>query len=247
MFPSLSVLHRRSELMRHRVGLILPSKSIFLEPFLYRVSPPLLTFHSTRVLLRETSPEAVAEMHQGIECASRLIQEVSPHAVLFACASGSFVKGAGFDQEIQAGIEKITGAPTLVASLTMVVALKYLNVKRVALATAYIDRVTDLEVKFLEENGITVVSSKGLGLSGAAIREQEPETISKLILEVDRPEAQGIFVSCANLRAHEILDDMEQRLSKPVLSTNQTLLWHLLMTLKYNTPIKGLGCLLEKL
>ena len=233
--------------MQHRVGLILPSKSIFLEPFLYQVAPSALTFHSTRVLLRETSPEAVEEMHQGIEYASKVIQEVAPHAVLFACASGSFVKGAGSDQELQTKIQKVTGAPTLVASLTMVVALKHLNIRRVALATAYTDRVTDLEVTFLEENGITVVSSKGLGLSGAPIREQDTETISRLIREVDRREAQGVFVSCANLRAHEILDRMEQHLSKPVLSTNQTLLWHLLVTLKYKTPIKGYGSLLAKL
>ncbi len=234
-------------LNRHRVGVLLPSKSIYLEPFLYKAAPAQFSFHFTRLLLRETTPEALGEMALGIEEAARLIQEVDPDVILFACASGSFVKGRDADQEIKSRIEKITGVPVLVASMAMTKALHHLKIRRVALATPYIDEVTSLETEFLEKNGFTVVSAKGLGLSGARIRDQEPDTLSRLIQEVDHPEAEGIFVSCANLRVHDILDGMERLVSKPVLSTNPTLLWNLLVTANCRVPIRGFGRLLEDL
>jgi maleate cis-trans isomerase len=198
-------------------------------------------------MLRETTPEALEEMDQGVEHAAMLIKEVTPHAVIFACTSGSFIKGPGSDEEIKSTIEKITEAPAIVASTSMVKGLKHLQIERVALATPYRDEVTDLEVKFLEGYGFRIVSSKGLGLSGAPIRDQDADVVSHLIREVDRPEAQGIFVSCSNFRALEVLYEMENMLSKPVLSANQVLLWDLLVTLNYTIPIIGYGNLLERL
>lgn len=234
-------------MIARKIGVILPSKSIYLEPFLYRAAPPLFSFHFTRLLLRDTSTEALLEMNSKIEEAVTLMTEVSPEAILFACASGSFIAGYGSDEEMKSRIEGIADVPAVVASSAMVAALREMGIRRVSLGTPYRDDITEREVRFLEENGFDVVAVRGLGLSGVPIREQSAEVAADLIRQVDRPEAQGIFISCANLRTHEIAEDMERLLLKPVLCTNQVLLWHLLATVGFQGPIRGYGRILENI
>lgn len=40
--------------------------------------------------------------------------------------------------------------------------------------------------------------------------------------------ADVLFLSCTNLHTFELLDELEQRLGLPVISSNQALFWHAL-------------------
>ena len=42
-----------------------------------------------------------------------------------------------------------------------------------------------------------------------------------------------------------VLDKLEQTIKKPVLSSNQTLIWDTIRSIGYKSPIKGYGKLLE--
>jgi len=48
-----------------------------------------------------------------------------------------------------------------------------------------------------------------------------------MIDDVPRKEADGIFLSCMGLRTPEVLPRLERDLGKPVLSSNQVILWML--------------------
>jgi maleate cis-trans isomerase len=89
------------------------------------------------------------------------------------------------------------------------------------------------------------VSVRGLGLSGAAIREVEPEHVFALGCDADCEAAEAVFVSCTDLRALEVVDALETRLRKPVLTSNQVTLWALLRTLGREPDIAGFGRLLR--
>ena len=60
------------------------------------------------------------------------------------------------------------------------------------------------------------------------------------------PEADLLFISCTALRASLVLDQIEQSLGKPVLSSNQVLAWHSLQLVGYPQPISGFGRLLAE-
>lgn len=230
-----------------KVGLILPSVNCITEPEFYAVSPRGISFHSTRLLLTETTPEALMKMEEDLESAAKLLATVSPHVVAYACTSGSFVKGLGWDKVIVEKIESIVGCPAITTSTAMVQALQKLDIHRVALATPYLNAVNERETEFLRQNGFQVVACKGLGLSGQAIREQTPETVYELARSVDTPRAEGLFISCTDFRAMEVIEALEKDLGKPVTSSNQVTLWALLNILNYPSQVKGFGQLLANM
>jgi maleate cis-trans isomerase len=167
--------------------------------------------------------------------------------VVYACTSGSLIKGLGWDRTIVEKIETAVKCPATTTSTAMVQALKALDIRRVAVATPYLDSVNQHEEAFLTKNGFEVVACEGLGLSGSAIREQTPETVIELARRVDRAEADGFFISCTDFRAMEVIDLLESELGRPVTSSNQVTLWALLKLLDHRERVMGYGHLLAEM
>lgn len=229
---------------RRRVGLIIPSVNAVIEPDYAAAAPQGLTFHSTRVMLGETTPEGLRAMNAGVAAAAELIASVTPEVVAYACTSGTFIDGAdGLTRQV-AMIEKVVGCAVVATSRCMVEAIKSLGVTRIALATPYLDSINHAEKAFLEDNGLTVTAVKGLGLSGKAIREVAPEDVASLVRGADTPDSHAIFVSCTDFRAMEIVGFLEAECHKPVLTSNQVTLWGLLRALRRAPSVPGYGMLL---
>ena len=58
--------------------------------------------------------------------------------------------------------------------------------------------------------------------------------------------ADALFVSCTALPALSIIDKLEKKLGKVVLSSNQTLIWDTLEKIGKNNSINGFGRLFSK-
>ncbi len=52
-----------------------------------------------------------------------------------------------------------------------------------------------------------------------------PRDWTELAREHDRPDADGIFLSCTNTTQIEAIADIERTLGKPVVNSNQAVLW----------------------
>jgi maleate cis-trans isomerase len=227
-----------------RVGMIVPSVNAVIEPDYARLGLAGITFHASRVMLRETTPEGLREMNAGVAQAAELIASVTPDVVAFACTSGSFIDGeAALAHQLET-LERIVGCPVVATSRCIVQSLQALGIRRVALATPYLDSVNEAERAFLESHGFEVVRIEGMGLSGKAIREVTPDTVAELVRRADVPEAEAVFVSCTDFRALEIAGSMEAELGKPVLTSNQVTLWGILRALGLSASIPGYGGLL---
>ena len=232
---------------RIRIGLILPSVNVFIEPELNRIAPKNFTFHATRVLLTETTPEALIQMESDLDYACRLTASIVPEAVAYACTSGSFIKGLEWDKQIIEKIEQLVGCPAITTSSVMIRALKALSIKSVAVATPYIDRVNEKEKKFLENNGFNVPAIRGLQITDAEIlHAQTADTIYEMVVSMDSKEVDGFFISCTDFRGLEVVDRLEKKLKKPVVTSNQATLWGLFKIVNYKEKIKGYGRLLEE-
>jgi maleate isomerase len=236
---------RNPRLDGRRVGLIVPSVNATIEPEFAWIAPAGLSFHASRVMLRETTEEGLRAMNADVGIAAGLIASVSPDVVAYACTSGSFLEGAaGLRRQVDA-ITEIVGCPVVTTSAALIEALQALSIQRLALATPYLDSINRVEQRFLEEHGIDVVAVEGLGLSGKAIREVTPETVVELVSRADRPEADAVFVSCTDFRALEVADELERLLGKPVLTSNQVTLWAILQALGMRSEVSGVGRLLR--
>ena len=62
---------------------------------------------------------------------------------------------------------------------------------------------------------------------------------------MDLENSDALFVSCTALPVLSIIDRLEKKLNKTVLSSNQTLIWDSLNQIGYKEKIKGFGRLLK--
>lgn len=233
---------------RARLGVLVPSANIVMEPDMYRMIPEGVSVHFARVWITEDSPE---ELEGMINYVPRCCEELS-HGLMdvygFGCTSGSLLGGPGYDRKIIQIMEDKTGKPATTTSTSVLEAFRDLGINRVSVATPYEDWLNEKERVFFEENGIKVLTLKGIGIRNIeGIASQTPGSIYRLAREVDHPEAQAVFISCTDFRAAEVLDIIETDLGKPAISSNQATLWAMLKLAGAREPVKGFGTLLTRL
>jgi len=86
--------------------------------------------------------------------------------------------------------------------------------------------VVQAERRFFEQAGFEVLAINGLQRRGGAdIHGIDDATIEQLVADVDRPQAQALFVSCTDLPVLARVDALERRHGKPVVTSNQATWW----------------------
>ena len=231
---------------RLRIGLIVPSSNTTMEPEFYRVCPEGVSIHTARVPLEEVTPDALVKMADYVLDAAKMLETADVNVIVYGCTSGTLIGGVEWERELTSKIERKTGVETITTASAVVQALKALDMKRVVVATPYIDKINESEKKFLEEHGVKVLFIKGLGIvKNIEIGKLAPWISYRLAKEVFKPEADGIFISCTNFRTLEIIEKLERDLGKLVVTSNQASIWAALRTIKES--IEGYGKLLREM
>ncbi|MFQ5761996.1 MAG: maleate cis-trans isomerase [Candidatus Bathyarchaeia archaeon] len=225
-----------------RLGLIIPSSNTIVEPEFNRMTPPGFTVHASRMRLRNVD---AAELRLMLRDAERCVKELADATVSvvgFACTSGSFVGGPASFKKISAKLERVGGTPSITSSEAVIEALRAVGAASVAVATPYTDSINRREKQMLHHAGFKVSAMKGLGIVGnVKIGRQGPNVAYELGLSVDSKRADAILLSCTNLGTIEIIERLERRLRKPVISSNTATLWLMLKKTGYKKPIHGFG------
>ena len=63
----------------------------------------------------------------------------------------------------------------------------------------------------------------------------------KVLSQIDLKESDALFISCTALPALSIINQLEKKFNKLVLSSNQTLIWDSLNQINYKKKIEGFG------
>ena len=187
---------------------------------------------------------AMAE-NPNIEAAAAKLPALGVQAIGYGCTSASYVRGVGGDTDISTRITEATRLPSTTTSTTAVQALKLLGISRVAVLSPHVDELNERLRGFLEGHGMEVVHLRGLNkLRG--IEHIPQEEIYELVVQlVDRPEADGIFISCTGMRTSNILSPLEDTTGKPVVSALQSTIWGTLRLADAPVELPGLGSLFQ--
>jgi len=208
------------------------------------MKPKQATVHTARIRLREVVVSELLGMEKEIAKEALKLADAKMDVIAFGCTSGSLIRGLGHDKEIVSKIEEATNIPAVATAGAVVNALKALNLSKISVATPYTDEINALERKFLEQNGFTVVKIEGLGITdNLKIGRQKPEVVSRMAELVDTSQSEGIFLSCTNLPTIEVIASLEEKLGKPVVSSNTATLWFMLKRIGYKHGIKRYGSL----
>jgi maleate isomerase len=227
---------------RAKLGFILMSTDLAAESDFFAMVPEGVAVHITRLKTDDyTTNETLARHIEAMaDAAARLQPDTKPEVISYSCTSGSIVNG---EDRVMAEIQK--GAPharpmTLVTGV--IDALREVGVQRVVVGTPYLDEINTAEAEFLVEKGFEVLDIQGLNLeTGIEFGRVTPAYWKKFALEIDRPEADAIFLSCGGIRSLEVAAEIEDLAGKPVITSNQAQMWSCLRRAGIKDEIKGFG------
>lgn len=165
-------------------------------------------------------------------------------AVSLMGTSLSFFRGAAFNRQLEVEMARATGLPCTTMSNAIVGALRQLGVRRVAVATAYIDEVNAHLRRYLEQSDFEPLALEGLAISDVQAVGQVPaQVLVELCLRVfdAQPGADGILISCGGLVTLDAVREVEARLQLPVVSSSPAGFWDLVRTAGLDARSPGQG------
>ncbi len=168
-------------------------------------------------------------LREGLVEACAQLAEAEISAVAFACTAPSAVSPRADMEALMS--KSAAGLPAATAAAAVVDALLALSAKRVTLMSPFSAAVTAHEAHFMEQEGIEVLGQHSLGHGTyqpgvkLAIHRIAPGEVCEAVLKIDHSQADAIVLSGTNLVTFPVLQEIEQRAGKPVVSSNQALLW----------------------
>ena len=149
---------------------------------------------------------------------------------MFHCTDTSMTQGPDGEGRILDIVRDATGIEALATSRLVVDALRALGLHRLVLLSPY--QSNENVIQYLRATGFTVVHDVALRLKSAEFGTVSPQRWLDLAREHDRAEADGIFLSCTNTTQIEAIEAIERALGKPVVNSNQAVLWGCIKRLK---------------
>jgi len=187
-----------------------------------------------------TSENLIKMSNTLTEVSKDILPDEKLDCVVYGCTSGTIA--AGYDSikkkiELAKPEAKVTTPSTAATN-----ALKKMNVSKVSIFTPYSKKLNDEVVDYFKKENFIVTSNSYFDiLNDADIAKIDPDYLYDVISKMNLGDAEAVFLSCTNLPALSILDKLEKKLNKVVLSSNQVLIWDTLQTIGKNNSIQGFG------
>ena len=212
--------------MTARVGLIIPSSNRMVEQEMVAAFPAGVHAHVTRLRMTGPNQVAPAQLLPRIEEAARSLVDARCDVVAFHCTANSMEGGKDGEREILAALSR-AGAVRATTTITAIQrAFDALGARRVVLVTPYTARTTQHEAEFLRRAGYDVLFAKGFALAGSDAYCATPaEFWRDRVIEARRGDADAYLVSCANISVFAVIGDLEGRLGRPIVTSNQAVIW----------------------
>ena len=121
-------------------------------------------------------------------------------------------------------------------------ALQVLSVKKISIFTPYTKTINDSIISYFDKKNIIINSLTYFDIaSDLDIGKVDEEHLFEVLSKINLSDSDALFISCTALPALSIIDKLEKKLDKIVLSSNQTLIWDTLNEINYKEKIDGFG------
>ena len=230
-----------------KVGLLALSTDLTIEKDFYSICQklPLQVFvnriHNENPLTKEN----LSKMYDQIE---KITEKILPgekiNTIAYGCTSGTIAIG---EDRVKEKIKLAKPDCYVTTPITSAIkAFKKMNVKKIAVFTPYPESVNKTIYEYLNKKNINVISFSTFNLDlDVDIARVDPKHLFETLTNLSLNDAEALFISCTALPALEILDKVEQKINKPVFSSNQTLIWDSIRSVGYKSSIVGYGRLLR--
>lgn len=224
--------------------MILPTSNRLTEPQFFHYAPIELGIHFARAQLTGVWKKPVIDLAPEVARAAVTLADAQPDLIVFNCTSTSMKEGPQGDAHLLEVIREATGIEPLSTAAAVTRALQALAMRSFVLITPYVQATNDHEIGYFREMDFEVVHDVALGLSGGdEFITVPPERWVELALANDRPESDGFLLACTNTTQIEAIAAIEVATGKPVVNSNQAVLWAAVAALRAKVPSLGPGYL----
>ncbi len=203
-----------------------------------------IRFSAKGLGLGEISTRGYTEVIDSVIGKALELKAEGASAVSLMGTSLSFFRGVAFTRQLKREMEQATDLPCTTMSDAILAGLRHLKVRRVAVATAYIDEVNTQLRTYLEQSDFEPRALEGLAISDVqAVGQVSTEVLVDLCLKVfeDQPGADGLLISCGGLVTLDAVREVEARLQVPVVSSSPAGFWDLVRTAGLDARAPGQG------
>ena len=164
------------------------------------------------------------------EVTKNILPDQTLDVVAYGCTSGTIA--AGIDNIINK-IQLAKPNCKVTTPITSAVnALKHLSLKKISIFTPYPQTINEKVINYFIKEGFDVRSFASFNLdSDLDIGKIDPNYLFEVLSKMDTGDSEALFISCTALPALEIIQELENKIKKTVLSSNQTLIWDSILSL----------------
>ena len=226
-----------------KIGLITLSTDLTMESDFYSISRdlPIDVFVNRIKNYNPLTKENLLKMYDQLESVTKdILPNEKINTIAYGCTSGTIAIGK---EKIKEKIQIAKPGCYITTPITSAIkAINKMKIKKIAIFTPYPDSVNKTVFEYFSKEKIEVLSFSSFNLdSDAEIGKVDPNYLLEVLTKMEISDAEGLFVSCTALPVLKILDQVETKIKKTVLSSNQTLIWDSIRSVGYNSPVSGYG------
>ena len=229
-----------------RFGLLTPAFDPVPESEAWAMAPQGVSIHASRMRWQRGDPRSSAESPH-VDSAVELLADVKPRAIMYGFTSSSYMLGVAGDETFRSRLERVAaGVPVILAAQAAAAALRIVNVRRVAIVHPpwFSEEVSEKGRAYFEGQGFAVVSCARL-LPLRDFQEVPPAEVYDHVATTVPREAEAVLIAGNGLRAVGVIQALEERLGRPVLTANQVTFWAALKTVGSAPQITQFGRLFK--
>ena len=189
--------------------------------------------------------ETLAKMADDITDVTKdILPDQKIDCVAYGCTSGTIA--AGYDV-IEKNVKLAKPEAKVTTPITSAIkALKAFNINKVSVFTPYTKCINDSLINYFNKENIAVNGLPYFDIdSDLDIGKVDEEYLFEVLSKINLEESEALFVSCTALPVLSIIDKLEKKMNKVILSSNQTLIWESLNAIGYKNSIEGFGKLFK--
>jgi maleate isomerase len=236
-----------------RVGVLTPHAAVGPEAEFPAMAPGRVVTCVARVSAEGAAPDlranpttasglrALATPHVLDEPADLLGRGVLD-AIVYASTSSAYAIGLDTEAAVVSRLSRRTGMPVIATCASAVLALRVLEVQRIALVhPPWFDaELNELGAAYFQSARFEVVSTQSAALSQDPRRVEAAAVYEWTSRHVD-DEAEAVFIGGNGFRAAGAIEALEDAIDRPVLTANQVLLWNLLARARTKVDVSSFG------
>tara|TARA_B100001559_G_C16292425_1_gene525745 strand:- start:15 stop:758 length:744 start_codon:yes stop_codon:yes gene_type:complete len=191
-----------------------------------------------------TSENLIKMSNTVTEISEDILPNEKIDCVVYGCTSGTIAAGYEVIKK-KVNLAK-PEAKVTTPSTAAINALRKMNIKNISIFTPYSKALNDDVVKYFENQNFKITSNAYFDITNDLdIGKVDEDYLYKTLLEMDLGNADCLFISCTALPALSIIEKLEKKLNKVVLSSNQVLIWDTLQSIGKKSSIDGFGKLFK--